>query len=373
VNFGFSDEQDQLQSAVADFLKNETPTTFARQMADSADGMTDAVWRNMAQLGWLGLTVPESHGGSGLGCLDLAIVVEEMGGVALPGPYFSTVALTLPSILRFGSDQDRDRYCAPIAEGRLRATVAWAESSGVWGTSDLTCRAATETDGFVLNGDKLFVPDAGSADVIFVVAGAEEGVGLFAVPRDCAGVAIEPMRGIDETRKIDTVALRDVAVGADALLGRRMLEAQELGWIVDVAKTMLCAEMCGAASAVLDLAVDYAKIREQFGRPIGSFQAIQHQLADMKVALENARSLTYYAAWALDNDAEDAHLACAMAKAYAGDACVKAVADGIQVHGGIGFTWEHDAQLFYKRVKSSELTFGDGDHNREMVADLLAL
>jgi alkylation response protein AidB-like acyl-CoA dehydrogenase len=373
VNFGFNEEQDQLRAAVADFLKNETPTAFARQMLEQDAGMTDEVWRKMAQLGWMGLTVPEAYGGSGLGLLDLAIVAEEMGGVVLPGPYFSTVALALPAIVELGTDEERERLLPAIADGSMKATVAWVEADGVWRGGGFGCRAESDGARVIVNGQKLFVSDARSADVIFVVADGPDGTGIFAIGADNPGLEIRPMTGMDETRKLDVVTLNGVAVDASARLGGRVVERAALDRLLDIAKTMLAAEMCGAAAAVVDLSVEYAKIREQFGRPIATFQALQHKMADMKVALENARSLTYYAAWALDNGAEDARLACAMAKAYASEACVGVVAEGIQVHGGIGFTWEHDAHLYFKRVKSGELTFGDATANREIVAELLAV
>ena len=373
MNFGFNEAQDQLRAAIADFLKNETPTTFARQMLEQDAGMTDAVWRKMAQLGWLGLTVPEAYGGSGLGLLDLTIVAEEMGGVVLPGPYFSTVALALPALVELGTEEDRKRFLPDIAGGGIKATVAWVETDGVWDNGGFGCRAEIDGTRIVLNGKKLFVPDARSADVIFVTADGPDGSGVFSVGRDNPGLKIQPMTAMDETRKLDAVVLDGVAIDASARLGGRSATPAELDRLLDIAKTMLAAEMCGAASAVLDLSVEYSKMREQFGRAIGTFQALQHTMADMKVALENARSLTYYAAWALDNGAEDAHLACAMAKAYASEACVRVVADGIQVHGGIGFTWEHDAHLYFKRVKSGELTFGDATRNREIAAELLQI
>ncbi len=372
MDFGFNQEQEALRESVHEFLVKETPTSYARSMADDDVGVTDAVWRSIAQLGWLGLTVPEEHGGSGLGNLELVLVMAEMGAVVMPGPFMSTVCLGVPAILAAGNDADKSELLPAVATGERRATVALCESSGSWHPDGVSLSARREGSGFKLEGEKLFVPDARSADDIIVVAALDEGFGLFRVPAGHAGVSLEAMDTVDRTRKLDVVTL-DTMLDADNLLGRAPVGREALEALLGVFKTALAAEMAGCARAVLDMSVDYAKIREQFGRPIGSFQAIQHKCADMKVDLENALSLVYYAAWAIDEGQDDALMATAMCKAYASDACSRIVADGVQVHGGIGFTWEHDMQLYFKRVKAGEVTYGDGEENRELVASLLEL
>jgi alkylation response protein AidB-like acyl-CoA dehydrogenase len=260
-----------------------------------------------------------------------------------------------------------------VAAGQTRLTLAVAEERGSWDAADVRLVARAHDDGFELSGVKLFVPDARTADSLVVVARLADGLGFFDVSASARGVRIEAMTTMDATRKLDAVELERVHLERDALLGRRPAAEAVLHSVIDRAKTALAAEMCGAAAAVLDMSVEYTKMRKQFDRAIATFQAIQHKLADMKVLLENARSLVYYAAWALDTGAPDARLAAAMAKAYAGEACARVTADAVQVHGGIGFTWEHDLHLYFKRVKSDELSYGDGTANRELVAKLLDL
>ena len=373
MDFGFSEDQEMLRTSVRDYLHAEAPPAFARAMTADATGTTETVWRAISELGWLGLAVPESYGGSGLALLDLAIVMEETGGVVFPGPLMSTVALGTQAILIAGSAAQQETLLKPIAEGRSRVTVAVAEARGLWSDGGIDATAKRDGEGYVLAGTKLFVPDARSADRIVVAARLDGGVALFVVPRETRGVRVTPMATIDETRKLDTVEIEGAHVAGDAVLGGGPLAAGVLDRLIDVARVLLAAESCGAADAALKLSVDYVQIRKQFDRAIATFQAIQHKLADMKVALENARSLVYYAAWALETRAADAPLAAAMAKAYSSDACTKVAADAIQVHGGIGFTWEHDLQLYFKRIKSNELTYGDASANREHIADLLKL
>jgi alkylation response protein AidB-like acyl-CoA dehydrogenase len=334
-------------------------------------GATEKVWRAISELGWLGLGIPESYGGSGLGILDLAIVMEETGGVVFPGPLMSTICLGAPAILAVGTEEQKKRFLSPVATGRARVTLAVAEVGGVWSEVAIETTATREGSGFVLTGLKLFVPDARSADTIVVAAKLGNESALFAVA--CDAVTVTPMSTIDETRKLDVVELAGVHVDAGDFLGGAAAAPGTLERLIDIARVLVAAESCGAAAATLKLSVEYAQLRKQFDRPIATFQAIQHKLADMKVALENARSLVYYAAWALETRSADERLAAAMAKAYASDACTKIAADAIQVHGGIGFTWEHDLQLYFKRIKSNELTYGDATANRERVAELLEL
>jgi len=373
VNFGFSEDQELLRSVVRDYLRSKTPPAYARTMMDDPFGITEEVWRGIADLGWLGLGIPEDLGGSGLGVLDLAILMEEAGEVVLPGPLMSTAALATPALLTHATAAQKERCLPQIAAGKLRGTMAFAEAPGRWAADAVAATAERKGGRYVLRGTKLFVPDASSADFVLVVARLAESCGIFLVPRDADSLVVTPMHAIDRTRKLNVVELGGVEVEEDALLGGEPVSDAALERLVDVARVLLAAEMCGAADAALVMSVEYVKIREQFDRKIATFQAIQHKLADMKVLLENARSLVYYAAWALDTRSSDERLAAAMTKAYASEACVKVVAEAIQVHGGIGFTWEHDLQLYFKRVKSAELTYGDATANRRTVAELLEL
>ncbi len=372
MDFGFSQEQEQLRSAVREFLAEQAPVALARQAIAAPAMRHGELWAQMAELGWLGLTISETCGGSGLGNLELALVMEEMGRVVFPAPYASSIALAAAAVARMGSAAQQAAILPGIANGEIRATVAVAEAEGSWSAARLGVRAESDGDDFRIGGEKLFVPDARGADLLMTACRIADGVGLFLVAPDAGGLSIEPMTTVDGTRPLDAVVFDDVLVTDGALLGG-IFEAQALDGLIDVAKVALSAELCGLADAAIDMSVEYAKMREQFGRPIGSFQAIQHKLADMKVAVENAKSLVYYAAWALDGAEPDARRAAAMAKAYASECCPTVVADAIQVHGGVGFTWEHDLHLYLKRAKADEVTYGDATENRELVASLLPL
>ena len=378
MDFGFSEEQEMLRSASRDFLAKECDIPYVRKMMDDERGYTDKVWRQMAELGWMGLTLPEAYGGSGLSFVDLVVVLEEMGRMVTPGPFFSTVAQGAVALLEGGSEAQKQAWLPKLAEGKLVATVAQLEPSGRWDADGIALEAKPDGGGYRLSGTKLFVPDGHTADLLIVAGRApgskgRDGVGLFLVDRTAKGMRTTLLKTMDQTRKLAEVTLENVTVGADRLLGAvgdgwRLLER-----IVDRGKVALCAEMCGGAQRVLDMSVEYAKVREQFGRPIGSFQAIQHKCANMLVEVESSKSITYYAGWAVANDVPEAPLAAAMAKAYCSDAYRHTAGEGIQIHGGIGFTWEHDMHLYFKRAKSSEVTFGDATWNREIVAQLINL
>jgi alkylation response protein AidB-like acyl-CoA dehydrogenase len=378
MDFGFSEEQDMLRSSARDFLAKEAPMTYVRKMMEDERGYTTELWKKMAALGWMGLVLPEEFGGSGLDFVDMVVVLEEMGRAVLPGPFFSTVILAGIAIADGGTPAQKAAYLPKIADGSLKATLASLEPSGRWDAEGIQLQAKPDGAGVVLDGTKLFVPDANVADV-FVVAGrvpgskGEEGVSLFLVDAKTPGVSVTMLKTMDQTRKLGEVTFKGVKVRADGLLG-----AKGKGWtllqrVADRAKVGLAAEMCGGAQRVLEMSVEYAKVREQFGKPIGSFQAIQHKCANMLVEVESSKSITYYAAWAVANDVAEAPLAAAMAKAYTSDAYRHTAGEGIQIHGGIGFTWEHDMHIFFKRAKSSEVSFGDATWNREIVAQLINL
>jgi alkylation response protein AidB-like acyl-CoA dehydrogenase len=300
--------------------------------------------------------------------VDLVVVLEEMGKAALPGPFFSTVCLGGLAVLEAGSQEQKQKLLPSIASGQTKATLAVLEEDARWDESGIKMTARKGKKGYSLSGVKLFVPDAHVADVIVCAARTSDGPALFLVDRQQAGVTTTLLKTMDQTRKLCEVRFDKVRVGADAVLAAPGTGWEKLSRILDQSKVALCAEMCGGAQKVLDMSVEYAKMREQFGRPIGSFQAIQHKCANMLVQVESAKSATYYAAWAVANNAPEAALAAAMAKAYCSDAYRFVSAEGIQVHGGIGFTWEHDLHIYFKRAKGSEVTFGDATWNRELVA-----
>jgi alkylation response protein AidB-like acyl-CoA dehydrogenase len=375
MDFGFSEEQEMLRQSARQFLETESPMTYVRKMMDDDTGYSEEQWKKMADLGWLGLIFPEEYGGSGLNMVDLVVVLEEMGRVVMPGPFFATVILGGIAIDLGGSTAQKKKYLPEIAAGRLKASLAQVEESGRWDGPGIELKATKSGSSFVLGGTKLFVHDAHNADLLVVPARTaskgEKGITLFLVDAKQQGVQISLLKTMDQTRKLCEVTLDNVNVGKDAVLGKVGQGWGLLDRLVDRAKVALCAEMCGGAQKVLEMSVEYAKVREQFGRPIGSFQAIQHKCANMMVQVESAKSATYYAAWAVANDVPEAHLAACMAKAYCSDAYRYVAGEGIQIHGGIGFTWEHDMHLYFKRAKGSEVTFGDATWNRELVAQVV--
>jgi alkylation response protein AidB-like acyl-CoA dehydrogenase len=375
MDFGFSEEQEMLRQSVRGFLDAECPMTYVRQMMEDERGYSQDQWKKMVDLGWTGLIVPEQYGGAGLNMVDMVVVLEEMGKQVMPGPFFASVILGGLAIDLGGSDPQKQRYLPKLAAGEIKATLAQVEESGRWDAEGIVLPAKASGGGFSLSGTKLFVHDAHNADLLIVPArsggAGPGGVTMFIVDARAKGLSIRVLKTMDQTRKLCEVTFDGVAVGQDGVLG-----AVGQGWplldrLVDRAKVALCAEMCGGAQKVLDMSVEYAKVREQFGKPIGSFQAIQHKCANMMVQVESAKSATYYAAWAVANDVPEAHLAACMAKAYCSDAYRFVSAEGIQIHGGIGFTWEHDMHLYFKRAKGSEVTFGDATWNRELVAQVV--
>lgn len=370
MDFGFSEEQELLRKSAADFLSKECPMTYVRQMMEDERGYADAVWSKMAELGWTGLIYPEEFGGAGLSLVDLVVVLEEMGKASLPGPFLSTVCLGGLAILEAGNDVQKKKYLPGLASGQTKATLAFLEENARWDDKGINLKPRKGAKNYSLSGVKLFVPDAHVADLIVCAARMTKGVSLFVVERQQPGVTVRQLKTMDQTRKLCEVTFDKIQVGPDAILGTPGSGWDTLKRILDYSKVALSAEMCGGAQKVLDMTVEYAKVREQFGRPIGSFQAIQHKCANMLVQVESAKSATYYAAWAVANNAPEAPLAAAMAKAYCSDAFRQVSAEGIQVHGGIGFTWEHDLHIYFKRAKGSEVTFGDATWNRELVAQL---
>jgi alkylation response protein AidB-like acyl-CoA dehydrogenase len=379
MNFGFNEEQELLRSTARKFFENECPSEVVRKLMDTPEGVTPALWGKLAEQGWTGLIYPEAHDGTGLGLVDLVVLMEEMGRAVVPGPYLSTVLLGGLAILEAGSDGQKREWLPKIAAGDKRVTLAWMEPSAMLGPQGVTVQAVGKAGRYVISGTKLFVPDAHTADAIVVAArtsagtSPEDGVSLFLLPKPVPGLEVQLLPTMDQTRKLCEVTLRDVSVGPEALLGAAGAGWGPLARVLDRATVGLCAEMCGGAQKVLDMTVEYAKIRQAFGRPIGSYQGVKHRAADMLVDVENSKSITYYAAWALDEASPEAPLAVSMAKAYVSDAYRRVAAAGIQLHGGIGFTWEHDLHLYFKRAKGSEFTFGDATHHRERVAQLVNL
>jgi len=371
MNLELTDEQRMLQTSAREFLARSCPTSRVREAMIDPRPVSDALWPTMAELGWLGLITPAEHGGAELGLVELALLLQETGRALLPAPLFSTVALGARLIVSAGDEAQRGRLLPAIAEGRRRVTLALLEEKAHWTEGGVTLTAKPSNGGYVLTGTKLFVPDADLADELVVAARTPAGVTLFLVERGAVGVTTRRLDFVDQIRGLHEVRLADVRVPASAVLGGEGGGWSHLEALFDFAKVALCAEMCGAAEKVLEMAVDYAKVREQFGKAIGSFQAIQHKCAEMLVLIESAKSATYYAAWAVANGEPDAHTAACLAKAYTSEAFTRVAGEGIQIHGGIGFTWEQDLHLYFKRAKSAELMFGSATWNRELAARVL--
>jgi alkylation response protein AidB-like acyl-CoA dehydrogenase len=376
VNFAFSEEQDQLRDAVRRFLEAKSPSSEVRRLMETTEGYDPAVWKQMAnELGLQSIHIPEEFGGQGFTFVELAIVLEEMGRVLLCAPYFSSVVLAADAIMNAATDEQKSELLPGIAAGETIATLAFTEPSGRWDASGIEMEAQVSGDSATLNGTKMFVIDGHTANLVVVVArtsgtSGEDGISFFAVDGDADGLTRTPLATMDQTRKQARLDFENVAA--------RPLGETGAGWpalskTLDQAAVGLANEMVGGAQKVLDMSVEYAKVRVQFGRPIGSFQAIKHKCADMLLEVESGKSAAYYAAWAAAEDNEELPVAASLAKAYCSDAYFHAAAENIQIHGGIGFTWEHDAHLYFKRAKSSEILLGDATYHRELLAQRIGI
>jgi alkylation response protein AidB-like acyl-CoA dehydrogenase len=357
MNFELTDDQRAIKRTARELLASRYRPETVRELASDERGFTDDQWRELAELGWPGVIVPEVDGGLGLGALELVVIEEEIGYALAPSPLLSTVSAALV-LVAAGTPEQRQRWLPSLAEGGIRGTVAtWEERSG-WAPDGSELEPV---DGRI-TGTKIAVPDAASAQMM-IVAGADGR--HFLVPTDDAGVEIAPQRSLDPTRKLYTVDLNG-AMAEELRGGDRARVTHAYATIV----TALAAESVGVAQRAMEMAVAYAKDRSQFGRPIGSYQAVSHRCAQMLLEVEGGRSLCYWAGWALEHDPSVAIRAASMAKAYAGDAGFRVTASALQVHGGIGFTWEHDLHFFLKRATANGHAFGDSRWHRDRVAEL---
>jgi alkylation response protein AidB-like acyl-CoA dehydrogenase len=362
MDFDFSPDQYTLRDEARRFLEQQCPTSHVREFIDDPAGWSRDLWKQMADLGWMSLPFPEEVGGLGQSFLDLVLLLGELGAAVAPVPFLSSIGMAGQVILRHGSESQRERYLPGIASGERIATVGVAERAGSYDSAGISTRASADGHAWRLTGEKRYVLDAPAADLFVVAARGPDGVRWFVVEE---GATVTTQRAYDLSRSIGAVALDGVR--ADPL------EAEGLEPGLRTCVAALCAEMVGTAGRILDLSVSYAKEREQFGRPIGSFQAIKHKCAEMLTDLESSRSAAFYACWAAATDAPDADLAVAVAKSYCSDALARLGGEGVQVHGGIAFTWEHDMHLYLKRIKSAEALFGDAAFHRERIAQLVGL
>ena len=379
MNLGVSAEQRELRDSVRRFLADRAPVSRVRELMETPDGTDRQVWQQAgAQLGLQGIAIPERYGGAGFTFAEQAIVLEELGAALYGGPYLASAVLAATALLSASDEAARRELLPGIASGQTVATLAFTEDDGSWEPEAIRLAAARDGNGpdgtrgstWLLSGHKSFVLDGHTADLILVVAAAGSGLSLFAVDPGAAGLDRRVLPTLDQTRKLARLEF-------DAVPGRLIGAPGEAGGVLartlDVAAIALAAEQLGGAQQALDMAVGYAKTRHQFGRPIGSFQAIKHRCADLLLEVESLRSAVAYAAAAVAEDSAEVPVVAALAKAYASDVYFHVAAENIRIHGGIGFTWEHDAHLYFKRAKSSELLLGDASYHREHLAERIGL
>jgi alkylation response protein AidB-like acyl-CoA dehydrogenase len=367
----FTEAQEQLRELVRDYLRDKSPESAVRSLMATDEGYDPAVWTQMArEIGLQGLAIPEAYGGQGAGWTELGIVLEEMGRALLCAPFFSTVVLAATTLLESGDEEAKRQYLPAIADGSLIATVALTEEAGRWDADGVTLPATHTPEGWTLSGAKHFVLDGATAQLIIVPARTAGGISLFAVDSTSPGVTRTPSITLDETRKLAVVEFD----GTPA----RLIGAEGGGWdvlrrVLDFAAVALAAEQAGGAQAALDMSVSYLNTRVQFGQLIGAFQALKHMAADVLIEVESARSAAYYALNAAAEDNDELPAAAALAKAYCSEAFVTAAHQNIQFHGGMGFTWEVPAHLYFKRARSSELFLGDPFAHREALAQRIGI
>jgi alkylation response protein AidB-like acyl-CoA dehydrogenase len=382
MELDFTADQDELRDTVRAVLAAECPPALVRELVEARFAgktvATDGLWQQMVELGWPALTVPEVAGGLGLGPVELAVVVEELGRALTPGPLLPTISQFVPAVRALGDTDQVTRFLGPVATAGATGTLAIAEATGSFDPTTVTATATPGAAGrYTLNGVKQGVMEADTATDVVIVArlpgtDGDDGVGAFVVSGDM--LAISLIAALDASRSIATVTLDDVSVSADRVLGVPGPEtASALSRVVQEATVAIALECVGTAQQVFDISLEYAKEREQFGVPIGSFQATKHKLADLLVLLERARALGYFAALTIAEGDDRAPVATSMAKAAAGDAAKRIGKEGIQIHGGIGYTWEHDMHLYVRRLQSSATLFGSAPHHRQLVADALGM
>ena len=380
MHFAFTDEQEELRESARAFLAEHSSGDQVRQAMATELGYDPEVWKRIgSELGWPCVIVPEAYGGIGLGAVELVALMEVMGEALLCSPFFSTVCLAAQTILQAGDEAQKARYLPDIAEGQCRAALAHAEAGGGCEPDEIATTATQDAGGYRISGCKSFVVDGHSAELLVVAARApgssgEEGISLFVLPGDAEGLSRRALPTLDQSRRQAEITLEDVRVDADARLGEEGVAWRALRRSLDLATVALAAEQAGGAQRCLDLSVDYAKQRQQFGRPIGSFQAIKHKCADMMVRVESARSAAYYAGCvAAEPDAGDLEGAASMARSYCAEAYFYCAGESIQIHGGVGFTWEYDPHLHFKRAQWGKSCLGEPDWHRERVARKLGL
>jgi alkylation response protein AidB-like acyl-CoA dehydrogenase len=369
--FTLTEEQAELRRTVRGFVERTSPESTVRALMESPNGFDEKAWTQMgSQLGLHQLAIPEEYGGAGYTFIELGIVLEEMGRALVCAPFFATVVLAANVLLASDDEEAKKELLPAIAAGEKIATLAFTEPAGRWDEAGITMTAARAAGGWTLTGEKAFVLDGHTADLVFVVARTDAGLSIFAVDGSAPGLTRTPMETLDLTRKQARLTFSDVPA---RLIGADGAGSAVLARVLDLAAIGLSAEAVGGAQRCLDMSVEYAKLRVQFGQPIGSFQAIKHKCADLLLEVESARSAAYYAMWAAAGDSPDLPIAAALAKSYCTEIYAHAAAENIQIHGGIGFTWEHPAHLYFRRAKSTELLLGDPAYHRELLVQRVGL
>jgi alkylation response protein AidB-like acyl-CoA dehydrogenase len=361
-----SPEQEELRQSVRRFLSEKSPVAQARALMETEQGYDPAVWHQAAaQLGLQGIAIGEEYGGAGFTFVEQAIVLEELGRCLYCGPYFASAVLAATALLASGDEKAKHEYLPGIAAGEIIATLAFTEDDGSWDGASPGTAARADGDGWTLHGHKNFVLDGRDASLLLVLGRTPAGLSMFAVDGNADGLRRTALPTLDQTRRLARVEFDQVPA---VLTGSDGQAAAVLDRTLDVAALALAAEQLGGAQAALDMAVGYAQTRHQFGRPVGSFQAIKHRCADLLLEVESTRSAVSYGAWAVAEDSGEVPAVASLAQAHASETFSHVAAENIQIHGGIGFTWEHDAHLYFKRAKSSELLLGDAAYHRERLA-----
>jgi alkylation response protein AidB-like acyl-CoA dehydrogenase len=379
VKFAFNEDQELLRDSARAFLRDHSSGEQVRTAMATELGYDEKVWTRLgAELGWPAVAIPEEYGGLGLGFVELVALLEEMGAALLCSPFFASVVLGANAVLVAGSEEQKAELLPGLAAGEQIATLALAEKKGGWDPCAITTTATEDGGDVVLNGVKTYVPHGHVADWFVVAArtigsSGDDGLGLYVVPASSHGLQRRQLPTMDQTRPQAEVTLDSVRLPMSARLSAGLSGATAISRVLDLAAIALGAEQLGGAQRCLDMTVQYTKERSQFGRLIGSFQSIKHKLADTMLLVESARSAVYYAAWAASEGEDDLPALASMVKAYCSDAFFHCAGDSIQIHGGVGFTWEYDVHLFFKRAKSSESLLGDAAYHRELVAQRVGI
>lgn len=377
MNFGFTEEQEKLRTAARDFLEKECPSSLVREMEKDEKGYSPELWHKIAELGWLGLPFPQKYGGSGKTFLDLVILLEEMGRVLFPGPFVPTVVCCGLPILSAGTEEQKEESLPRIVKGEFIFTLALTEPNGRYDAQGIEASATTDGDDCIINGTKLFTPYANVADYLLCAArtstrkNREEGITIFLVNAHLPGIAVTVLDTIASDKQCEVI-FNNVRVPKESILGKLDRGWKVMESVQERAATAECALMIGGAQKVLEMTVNYSKERIQYGRPIGSFQVFQHRCADMLIEIDGAKFATYQAAWRL-SEGLPSTMQVSVAKAWVNQVYQKVCTDGAHLHGGIGFTWEHDIQLYLRRAKAAEVAFGDTDFHQDIVAQQMGI